>query len=74
MSQTGFQIVPCKGTIFRGKDMPGYARRHSDLSCAKMAEPIEMPFGLWTSLSPYVYMVPWVHLTQVDPRNHVYIG
>jgi len=25
---TGVQIAPCKGAIFRGKDMPGHARRH----------------------------------------------
>jgi len=37
--------------------MPGYSRRHyADVSCAKMAEPIEMPFALWTL---------------VDPRNHI---
>ena len=42
------QIAPCEGAIFRGKDMPGYARRHSVVSCAKMAEPIKMPFELWT--------------------------
>jgi len=24
-----------------------HARRHSAVSCAKMVEPIEMPFGLW---------------------------
>jgi len=28
--------------------MPGHARRHSKMSCAKVAEPIEMSFGLWT--------------------------
>jgi len=35
------------------KDMPGYTRRHNaDVSCTKMAEPIEMPLGLWTLLDP----------------------
>jgi len=35
---------PCKGPIFRGKDMP------DDIAkiCGKMAETIEIPFGLWT--------------------------
>jgi len=36
--------LPCEGAILRGKDMPG----HDDdtvVSCAKTAEPIEMPFG-----------------------------
>jgi len=52
----GIQIAPCEGAIFMGKDIPGYARRHyADVSCAKMAEPIKMPFVLWTL---------------VDPRNH----
>jgi len=23
----GIQIAPCKGALFMGKDMPGYARR-----------------------------------------------
>ena len=31
-----------------GKDMPGHARRHSAVSCAQMAELIDLPFGLWT--------------------------
>jgi len=44
----GVQIAPCQMTIFRGKDMPGIARRHCAVSCAKIAELIEMPFGLWT--------------------------
>ena len=32
---------------FDDKGMPRHARQHSDVNCAKMAEPIEMPFGLW---------------------------
>jgi len=32
--------------------MPRRARRHSDINCAKTAEPIEMPFGLWTRVGP----------------------
>jgi len=39
---------PCQETIITGKDMPGHARRHYAVSCAKMAEPIDLPFGLWT--------------------------
>jgi len=34
----------------------GHAQRQSSVSCAKMAEPIEISFGLWT---------------RVGPRNHV---
>ena len=30
--------------------MPGHAQWHCAVSCAKMAEPIEMPFGLWTGV------------------------
>jgi len=46
MYQMRVQIPVCEGTIFRGKGMLGHARRHSAVSSAKMAEPIEMPFGL----------------------------
>jgi len=34
-------------------------QRHSAVSCAKTAEPIEMPFGIWI----------WV-----GPRKHVLVG
>jgi len=37
-----------EGAIIRGKDMPGHARRHSAVSCAKMAGSIDLPFVLWT--------------------------
>jgi len=45
------QIRPCEGAIFNGNDVPGHALRHPAESCAKMAELIEMPFGLriWVS-------------------------
>jgi len=39
---------PCEGAIIIWKDMPGNAQWHSLMSCAKMAEPIDLPFGLWT--------------------------
>jgi len=32
---------------FLDESMPRHARRHSAVNCAKIAEPIEMPFGLW---------------------------
>jgi len=38
---------PCEEAIIRGKDMPGH-ERHSAVSCAKMAETIDLPYGLWT--------------------------
>jgi len=31
--------------------MPGHAQQHFAMSCAKMAEPIDLPFGLWTQNS-----------------------
>jgi len=39
---------PCKGAILG----EGHARRHSAGSCAKMAKPIKVLFGLWTSVGP----------------------
>jgi len=39
--------------------MPGHAQRHSAVSCAKTAEPIEMSFELWA---------------RVGSRNHVLEG
>jgi len=30
--------------------MPGHARQQSAVSCAKMAEPIDLPFRLWTQV------------------------
>jgi len=44
----GVQIAPCEGAIFKGKEMPGHACDDTDISCVNLAEPIEMPFGLWT--------------------------
>ena len=32
--------------------MPRHARRHADMNCAKRAEPIDMPFGLWIRVGP----------------------
>jgi len=52
----GVQIPPWEGAIMRGKGRPIVKYRHSVVSLAKQAEPIEMPFGLWT---------------QMGPRNHV---
>jgi len=43
-----------RGNFKRGKDLPVVK-----CSCAKMAERIDMPFGIWT----------WV-----GPRNHVLEG
>jgi len=35
---------PCEGAVIRGKGMPGHARWHCAMICAKMAEPIDLPF------------------------------
>jgi len=42
------QIATSEWAIFSGTDMPGHVRRHSAMSCAKIAEPIKMSYGLWT--------------------------
>jgi len=39
---------PCERAIIRGKDIPGHSRQHCAMSCAEMAEPIDLLFGLWT--------------------------
>jgi len=45
-----------------GKDIPGHARQHSAMSCAKTAEPIEMLFGLWARVGSRN------HVLDVEPR------
>ena len=55
----GVHIAPCEGTIFRGKDIPVHARRHSAVSCAKMAEP--MPIALSTRMGPRKHALHGVH-------------
>jgi len=38
--------------------MPKHARQHpAVMSCAKMAEPIEMPFGLWSRMGQRKHML-----------------
>jgi len=37
---------------FMAKDMPGHTRRHSAMSCAKMAQLMEIAFRLWTRMGP----------------------
>ena len=41
----GFQIAPYEDAIFRGKNMPEAARRHSAVSCTEMADTDEMLLG-----------------------------
>jgi len=42
--------APCKGAIITGKNMLGHAQQHFSMSCAKMAEPINLLFALWTRM------------------------
>jgi len=60
----------CAEASFSGKDVPGHAQRHSDVSCAKMAEQIKMQFGFCTWLG-------WVKLRQCSLMsnyfNHIII-
>jgi len=41
--------------------MPWHPRQHSAVSCAKMAEPIEMLFGTWTPVGPRKHVLGGVH-------------
>jgi len=58
---------PCQGGIIRGKDMPGLAQRHPSVSCPKMAEPINLPFGLWTLVGRRKHK--FNHIPQVSPMS-----
>jgi len=60
----GVHIPLCKGTILGGKDVPGHARtarRHSAVSYARMAEAIEMSFGLWTRVGQRKHLLHGAH-------------
>jgi len=46
---------------FRKKDMPGHAQRHSAMSCAKMAEAVDLPFGLSTQVGQRMHILGGVH-------------
>jgi len=48
----GVQITPFDWAIFRWKDISGHIHQYSAVSCAKITEPIEMPFRLWTQMGP----------------------
>jgi len=54
-----------EGTIIRGKDMPVDARRRSAVSCTKMTQPIDLPFGLWTRVGRRKHKFNRIH--QVAP-------
>jgi len=73
---------PCEWVILTGKGTLSHARRHSDASCAKMAEPIDLPFGLtrvsrrkhtFNRIRHVAPMYPngrahWCHLTNTNDR------
>ena len=49
---------------FSGKDMPVHAQRCSALSCANIAEPTEMPFGLWSRVGRRKkHCITWEHIS-----------
>jgi len=62
--------------------MLGHARRHYAVSCAEMAELIDLPFGLWTRMGRrkhkfnricqvapkcHLMMAHWRHLANIEP-------
>jgi len=55
------QEHPMPRAIFRGKEMLRHAWRCSAVSCAKLAESIEMLFGLWTRVGPRRRVLGGVH-------------
>jgi len=49
--------------------MPLHARQHSNVSCAKTAEPIKTPFGLWSLVaaeSLYYMRAHWHYLANTS--------
>jgi len=51
---------PCKRAILRGKEAAHCkVEGPSQVSCAKTAEPIEMPFGMWTRVGPRKHALEW---------------
>jgi len=54
----GVQVTHGKGN-FLGEGRPVVKYRDSVVSCAKTAEPIKMPFGLWTWVAPRKHVLNW---------------
>jgi len=59
--------------------MPRHAQPHSAVSCAKMDEPIDLPFGLWTRVGRkkhkfnrirQVFYVPSLERTLAPPGEY----
>ena len=55
---------PCRGAIIRGKGVPGHAKQHFVRSCAKMAEPIDLPFGLPIRVARRKHKFNRIHLME----------
>jgi len=60
---------PLRKGNFMGKDIPGNGWRHSAVSCAKMAELIEMSFGLWTCVGRRKHVVHGGHWRNLANTN-----
>jgi len=67
----GAQIPPCNRAIIRRKDMPQHARRHSAMRCLKMAELIDLSFGLCTQVCVVVPMCPHWRAHWRHPANTI---
>ena len=58
-----------------GNDVPSHARRYSAVSSAKMAEPIDLPFGLWTRVSRRKHKFNCIcHVVPTCPRRRANCG
>jgi len=55
---------PYEGAIIRGKNMP----KDTAVSCAKMAEPIDLLFGLWTRVGSNLHKFSCIrHVALICP-------
>jgi len=64
---------PCERAIIRGKDIPGHAWRHSAMSCAEVAEAINLQFGLWTRVGWRKHKFSRIHqVAQVCPNGRAH--
>jgi len=68
----GVRFPHGKGKFWGGRAAHCKVYGRSDMSCAKTAEPIKMPFGIWTSVSPRMHILDGVHsdATWRIPLNH----
>ena len=57
----GLKELCIRSPVWRNNFGTEHARRHSAVSCAKMAEQIGMPFGLWSRVGPMKHVLDGVH-------------